>query len=126
MATAYLVTKGQYSDYHILAVFTNEVDANAFAKAHDEADGMGWPQAKVEEVPLNVPFEERATVGVQIDRDGTVTSTWVRLNDGPATIDPPPGASVGGFYFTGYGRSVEHARRSAEEMRRQTRVLEGT
>lgn len=43
--TIYIVTRGEYSDYHIEAVFTNREQAKLYCATHND----GWGECQIEE-----------------------------------------------------------------------------
>jgi hypothetical protein len=118
--TVYVVTTGSYSDYHIVAIFDTRGVADALVT---ELKAAGkWTvasSANVEEWALNV---RKADVGpaweVYIDFDGNVTNAEMVSYAGPGEAPYQAGGEV-----VGYGASMEHARRSAEELRRQLKVV---
>lgn len=58
MATAYVITEGEYSDYRILAVFTSKALADKYvARANPRGDADG---PTVEEWPINVAADFKA------------------------------------------------------------------
>lgn len=74
MGKVYVVTSGEYSDYHIVAVFTNEEQAEKYA----DSLGLrrGYAEASVEEYDLNpaVPDVRRYHFA-QVDHEGEVERT---------------------------------------------------
>jgi hypothetical protein len=72
MATAFMVTQGEYSDYTVLAVFTERGGAEKYAALYP----AGYYAVEIEEVPLNE--QPDAPVGclrysVKFDRQGDCT-----------------------------------------------------
>ena len=49
--TVYVITKGDYSDYHICAVSTDKKKAEVLRKAFDDKDG--WREARIETYETN-------------------------------------------------------------------------
>jgi len=120
MAKVWLVTSGSYSEYHVCAAFSTPEAAKLYAKhcnGPDEEDAEGYV---VEEYVLDAP---RGTwpgaYVVTVQRDGQVERSWW---SGDSEEDWTP-AAVSGERFLGYGRTEEHARRSAEQLRRETLAL---
>lgn len=71
----YIVTKGEYSDYHIMAAFANKSTAEEFAK---KATGP-YDEARVETYDLRGDMPKQITrYFVEVDSDGNVVqkSTW--------------------------------------------------
>lgn len=56
MGSIYVLTQGEYSDYHIVGVTTNEQIANALLKVHD---GQDWAIEEFEDI-TDVSFVEEA------------------------------------------------------------------
>jgi hypothetical protein len=130
----YLVTSGSYSDYSVNAVFsTREMAeaaiATANARRREAADLRGVvlgsyfdrDEYEVEEKPLDVwSANEAGAFEVWITDSGAVKySDWMpgQSPDEVAVATTPP---FDARYFIGYGETAEHARRSAEELRRVT------
>lgn len=129
----YLVTRGDYSDYRVVGVFSTRELAQAYLDnevAHMSAryEGNGeWRYYsgdwEIEEYPLDEPPE--AKVGawrVYLAKDGKVLRSKWHDNDDPAhpaekciDLGYPTGARE---HICGYGPTLEHARRSAEEFHR--------
>lgn len=120
----YLVWIGEYSDHKLLGVFSTEERANDYAAPFSDAS--------VEE--MDVDAQRDVLPGcfeVTIDQKGEVAaSMWLE------TVKPtePPqvltgqhsfGKTVLARCYRGYGIDEETARRSADELRRQTVAVEG-
>lgn len=58
MATAYVITEGEYSAYRILAVFTSKALAQEYVRIANP-DGDDW-KARIEEWPINVAADFKA------------------------------------------------------------------
>lgn len=129
MSRIYLVSDGSYSDYYIVAAFSARELAEAFVKEQDEHslasfDKPGKSDYRVEEMEIDgAPKSVWAGCwyAVLYDNGGGYTA-W---RDGgnphtPASMDDPTSRGYGRRAFTGYGETREHARRSAEELRRVT------
>lgn len=69
MAKAYVVTSGEYSGKQIVAVFTDELAAVAFAEKDRDSFGR---TSQVEEYPLDVPPDRWDLTIVEMAKDGTV------------------------------------------------------
>lgn len=59
--TVYIVTDGEYSGYHIEAVFTNKEQAELYCATHECVDGRGSPEIEKWEVD-NHKFESAVPV----------------------------------------------------------------
>jgi hypothetical protein len=85
MDKVYVVTEGDYSDYHIVAVFTTEEVAEEYAKKRNEKNG--YESARVEDYEVN---ESSATMPhwfVRMFRDGTVERVQSEGDDLPTPAD---------------------------------------
>lgn len=127
-AKVYLVTTGTYSDYRVRAVFSSEMKAELYME-EVRAYELYAEWNDIKEYPLDGPREElpgawRAIVC----EDGEMPDRPYWLNDQTASGSPgmwPRVAPNQPRRFYGFGLTAEHARRSAEELRRQTLALEG-
>jgi hypothetical protein len=133
--TVYLVSSGSYSDYHVDAVFSTREAAEAAiatanARRREAADLCGVVRGsyfdrdeyEIEEKPLDVWTQDLSgAFEVWITDSGAVKyADWEvgQSPTGPAIVVAPVyGAER---YFLGFGETAEHARRSAEELRRVT------
>ena len=55
----YVVTSGEYSDYHIHSVWSDEAKAEEVARILNLCDQQFSPSARVEEYEVNAPYSER-------------------------------------------------------------------
>lgn len=111
----YLVTEGEYSDYHVAAVFSTREKAEAYLADLSAFGSMCRNVYAIEEMPLDeMPVRAAGAFRSWIDKTGReFENVW---KDG---ADPHAPAMTRGFgIFEGYGETREHARRSAEEFRR--------
>jgi len=72
---AYVVTSGEYSNYHIVAVFTDGGAAKDHVALRNESARYSWDRLRVEEFPLNgaAPQTFDMVVAVaQVPRDGAI------------------------------------------------------
>jgi hypothetical protein len=74
MAVVYVITSGTYSEYKIEAVFTAKPLAEAYAKYFGE-------DARIEEWPLDAPFEIRGVCSVSMTRDGRASTYKTHVDD---------------------------------------------
>ena len=113
MDKVYAVSEGAYSDYRIVAVFDNKEEAEKFRVNHLG----GGNYAYVEDWPLNTKMEDAFCWQVRVNKEGTVTYSSRELRSG----DERPGKYRGrdGLEFQGYGKTEEHGRRQAEDLRRE-------
>ena len=132
MSKVYVVTRGSYSDYRIIAVFSTQQAARAcrdlIAGPDDRfASGRLAPQLRrlvhedgVEEYELDTaPETWPGSWCVEVDKGGNVV-------DGPYWYEAPasdPAFTVQGRLWIGYGKTPEHARRSADQKRREDLAL---
>ena len=133
MSTIYIVTSGSYSDYRIRGVYTTRKAAQQFCDDINSIAGRGRGyEYRIEEWEADAPREDRPPAWrVGLDADGNVQ---VSAQDDHETPSTPPlvqtkswhnGQCTAGLWVTGYGITEEHARRSAEEARRQHIALHG-
>jgi hypothetical protein len=133
----FVVTEGTYSNYHILAVFSTRKAARTYLTEYDKRDvndlnppkdDGGEPDPRIERYVLDPGHPKKWARGgayeVSIFANGEA-GLW-SYRDG---ISPHEAAKVtwhrtyGGDFkprprYVGYGKTKEHARRSAEELRR--------
>lgn len=95
--TAYLVSRGVYDEYRVLAVFTEPAGAQEFVDHHNLTGGRysADDQARVEEVDLHAPGWRRPPTDVLdgdvIDRvEGRLDPPLTLVRDEAATICPLP------------------------------------
>lgn len=127
MDKVYLVTSGDYSDYGINAAFSTAELAQAYCDEMNTKDGTythTYKEYGVEIYDLDAPREQLSgCYECKVAMDGTVHSAkwcgWNRSTDGPYYYPHQGG------YVLGYGSTPEHARRSAEQLRREKIALEG-
>lgn len=156
MASVYLVTSGTYSDYRVEAVFSTREKARAFIRqqvgpeewakiqafsqpatassnpglpAASDAQEIG-DQYNIEEYDLDQPIEpKRGQYVAELYPDGTLRTPirwdpdaiWQKTASEGVT-DHAGGRAI----YTGYGSTPEHARRSADEYRRQDIAVFGS
>lgn len=132
----FLVSGGDYSDYHVKAIFSTLAAAEQFIVEEQAAwesvnpNRSRFLQYAVEERDMDSPVAESGGFQVVIDRTGAILKEDFFHPFTPC--DPEFEERAWHFQtrtyvwnFTGYGRTLEHARRSAEELRRQTLTLRG-
>ena len=119
--TVYVVTSGEYSDYSIRAIFTTRERAEAFCDEYNVAvRGDYGSKAEIEVWEADQPREQLPPAWyVQIDTSGKVVYSEYSTSDTP-NKPPHHNKTRDREVFTGCGITEEHARRSAEELRRQT------
>lgn len=130
MSLAYVVTSGSYSDYGITAVFSTREAADRYCawqngpEAASRSDDSAY---RVEEYELDVPFEPHGCFVFTIREPHPKWPDWhhAHYECWSPTSDPHTPARFEeqtewtGRGWTGYGETKEHARRSAEELRRR-------
>jgi hypothetical protein len=129
MPKVFVVTRGSYSDYGIVAIFSSREKALEITRAPAGVEDYS-DFNEIEEYELDEPRERLpGCYRVTVEADGQVSTrykaAWIdEQSTEPATIwsDTPEGKNR---RFVGYGATFEHARRSAEELRRQTLATEG-
>ena len=70
----FIVTSGEYSDYHIDAVFSNRRDAEIFCANHDKGF-YGSPEIEEYEIDIDVSQMDADIVYAYVVRDGKIEST---------------------------------------------------
>jgi len=117
MSNVYIVTSGEYSGYHIEAVFTDPVRANAFAAERRD------PDCRVEVYALDEAADPTAhglsLFEVIMDRDGDGEVQAVAYAEGvrfpQASVVERQGAKR--LYLLGLARDEQHAVKIANEAR---------
>jgi hypothetical protein len=122
--TIYVVTEGDYSDFHIVGVFDDKARAETLVSLIEDSS--------VEEWPLNPPFEfdARAHAGMTLWRVACYLETWVRPSfvewnasqvnplentAGAWTPDPPDQSEYGHIFV--WARDKKHALKIAQDKR---------
>jgi hypothetical protein len=117
----FAVSEGSYSDYRIVAIFSTREKAQEYI---DSCHAEQWSEKEIEEYDLDLPREELpGCYEVRIKADGTVIeSTWASWGRSNLPADHFGGNVYADYRdtFRGFGETTEHARRSAEELRRAT------
>ena len=72
MATVYIVTRGDYSDYSIVAAFSSRELAERFVAVYNQGD-YAYDRAGIEEYELDCPSEDWVTYIVWLNEAGDVT-----------------------------------------------------
>ena len=72
MATVYIVTHGDYSDYSILAAFSTREMAERFVAAYNQGESY-YDKADIEEYELDCPPDNWVTYTVWFNEAGDVT-----------------------------------------------------
>ena len=109
----HLIVCGEYSDYHVVAAYTDKKTAKREAKKYKRYGQRG----EVKTIPLNRKIREQGAYQAHIWYDGTLVMDpiWGESH----WADYSPHKRVCWMIINGYGKSPEHARRSAEEYRRE-------
>lgn len=74
--TAYVVTRGEYSDYTVLGVWTDRTRAEKYVAAHNSQSNRD--PAKVEEFPLNAEKERWSWTCVRMHKNGDVEEVYTQ------------------------------------------------
>lgn len=131
MSKVYLVSSGSYSDYYVIGAFSTRELAEAYI-AHrlgpDSTKSWSEVNREPEEIELDQPRESWPPGSWQVLIDSTGAVQRAVWTDRPPTTPPwhaPTWSDAretqrDGFF--GHGETEEHARRSAEELRRRTLV----
>ncbi len=112
--TVYIVTCGEYSDYRILAVFSDKETAEAYAKLD-----VGYDGPSVEEWDLDVPREDWGSVSLYMKKDGSCQITGVGLADAGDQRHHFWGGRPDEMFICLAGTDTERAVRRANEIRSQ-------
>jgi len=83
MGKVYVVTAGKYSDYHILAIFSDRRKAEEYKIKYEEVVGE---EAWIEEYVLNPSKKRWFIITVWMDREGNVIDVYKSENTGPEDI----------------------------------------
>jgi hypothetical protein len=122
----YAVTEGDYSDYRIVGLFDDRAKAEAYA----DHFGGEFGTMTVEDYEANPePEGERWIVGVYA-RVGMDGGSEAPTHTYPSAVRPGSYPSFNEYYakhhperaFCGFGPTFEHARRQAEQFRRECLV----
>jgi hypothetical protein len=82
----YIATSGAYSDYHIVAAFSDKTKADAFAEKVNSADkDYYWDKVDIETYQLDMPKCQWARTLVVIDESGEVVHTSLNVAEQIAT-----------------------------------------
>ena len=129
MSKVYVVTKGEYSDFHIVCVFSDEMEAKRIADLIDgDVENYELDVVKAEDPGQDffcVVLARTGKVEIYDDSrlDGFYMETGGRRNErcGLRTHkdDPWKCKDYWRLIWYGYAESKEHARRHVEELRRQ-------
>lgn len=118
--TVYVVTRGEYSDYHIEAIFTNKEQAVLYCATHES--GYGWEPPEIEEweadehkfennVPVKKSWKARVDVRTRnikaIDEGFTIRSVNEVKESGHWYANP--------FYFVTVTLGKDSTREQAEK-----------
>jgi hypothetical protein len=83
MGKVYVVTAGVYSDYHILAVFSNRESAEKYKEKYEK---NVREDARIEEYMLDSPEDEWIVTTVAMDKEGNVIDVVKSENTEPEKI----------------------------------------
>ena len=76
MPKVYIVTAGEYSDYHIIECFTDKNLANQFKDQYSTHEGYKYDKAEVEEFNLDRPADQWDVIYVRMTKEGVVRETY--------------------------------------------------
>jgi erythromycin esterase-like protein len=105
MGKVYVVTAGEYSDYRILAIFSDRIKAEEYKIKYEEVVGE---EARIEEYVLNPSKKRWFITTVWMDREGNVLDVYKSENTGPEDI------GFQGFDCYYGGKNVEYFRWGVE------------
>ena len=132
----YTVECGDYSDYHIKGFFSTRERALQFIARFNELEKNGWNGPLTDKNIVEHVLDEHTPpdIGgwtVTISDEGSVVYSDWDLDHNPhekATMDQSvnKGRYMGVANFVGFGVTEEHARRSAEDLRREYIATHGS
>jgi len=105
MGKVYVVTAGEYSDYRILAIFSDRIKAEEYKIKYEEVVGE---EARIEEYVLNLSKKRWFITTVWMDREGNVLDVYKSGNTGPW------GIGFQGFDYYYGGKNIEYFRWGVE------------
>ena len=113
----YIVTEGVYSDYHIVAVFSDKKLAENFVAKYKGS--KRYDEVRIEEYNLDVPPEKWDWIFVRMDREGNVLEYWSEVSTEPLEPNPskPEFDIEGNLILYVNTDSVEKAVKVANEVR---------
>lgn len=135
MKTIYIVSKGDYSAYHIIGAFTKKEDAQRVADLWT-TETSGYCHAEVEEMAVDeIPDSPAGMLPYEVfmDREGNSHTKrgdidCINWGPSPQTWEPsrynPDDPHINGMRFTMWARDEKHAVKIANEKRTQT-IAEG-
>ena len=114
----YLVTSGDYSDYHVCAVFDSKDIAEQYLEQYNNLSANSYlSKAKIEEYPLNAAVTPEGFIyDIIMWRDGDIQGCYFcsdpqqSANDGRVT-------EMGRFQIRVRGKTTKHAIKIANEKR---------
>jgi len=131
--TIYVVTDGEYSSYHIEAIFSTEKAARAFVKRYDVPEN--YDSMQIEEYEIDEPLPDRDKFTVNMHRNGNEARVRGPMHD----TDECPNRGLWTndythkdnklvvskrFIATVFARDKEQAIKITNELRRQS-IAEG-
>lgn len=120
MKTIYVVTEGQYSDYHICGVFDDRGLAEKFCATFTG----GYDTPEIEEWPIN-PLKKELKAGyipyfLRMDKEGNTTEIRASESSHGFGGDEAPGFDIGkNMYTYCLAKDSAHAMKIANEQRLQ-------
>lgn len=138
MTSVWWVESGEYSSWHIKGIFSTRERAeqyvDAYNKSANEAGRMPWdgPLTYRDIVEKEVDEQWEYPIGnyqVMVSAEGNVgPASWdERAETRSAFWDNTweKGRYLNRPFFVGYGKTPEHARRAAEDLRREYKAIYG-
>lgn len=81
MTMVYVVSRGEYSDYAIVALFSTKEKATKYIKyVNSQLDTYSKLNSFIEKFELNIPLETSIITWVRMDKKGKTIETWKSLN----------------------------------------------
>ncbi len=122
MSTIYIVTVGLYSDYTVVAAFTEEERAEQYARWHTPPGGSEYDEYHVEEYECDPPFEYKADEPPHwswyLDTEGEIHARSVGRDD-PVGMDESLRAGVVAAESREAAVKIAAEQRAAERAKRE-------
>lgn len=114
MKNVYVVTRGEYSGYHIVAVFEKKEDADKFVAVRN--DIYSYDKDQVEEYELNALAKYTYLIECHL-RDGEEPDFYAIEATEQAFESAPPSWLGSTRYWSARGRNKEEALKNASDFR---------
>ena len=121
MDTIHVVSKGEYSDYRVLAVYSTKEKAEEAVAEFNKYQECESEKAEIETLPFDMPIESCKRISLRMRKDGTVVDGSVEREFGFDRLGFASGLAYdGNMYFRSFGHhDEERAIKAANERRCQ-------